>query len=68
MESPVGQILPCPYYRLKDSELVRLMALSSGQLCPPWDTWQDLEILMADVAGEGVLLAFSVSGMLLNVL
>lgn len=68
MESSVGQILPCAYYRLKDLELVRLMVLSSGQLCPLGDTWQNLEILMVEVAGERVLLAFSVSGMLLSVL
>lgn len=54
MESPVGQILPYPYYRLKDLELVRLMVLSSGQLFPSWDTWQDLEILRVDVAARWV--------------
>lgn len=37
VETPVGQILSCPYCRFNELVLVRLMALNRGQFCPQWD-------------------------------
>lgn len=68
VETPVGQILSCPYCRFSELVLVRLMAVNWGQFCPQWDLWKYLEILLVGIAGVGVLLASSVSRMLLNTL
>lgn len=68
VETPVGQILSCPYCRFSELVLVRQMALNWGQFCPQWDPWRYLEILLVDIAGVGLLLAFSVFRMLLNTL